>query len=49
VGTPASKEFILKSGGEPVSMSATDAQKRYLESFKEWGRLIELAKIEPKG
>ncbi len=49
VATPASKEFILKSGGEPVSLSAADAQKRYLESFKEWGRLIDLAKIEPKG
>lgn len=49
VATPASKEFILKFGGEPVSMSAGDAQKRFLDSFADWGRLIELAKIAPKG
>ena len=49
VATPASQEFIRNSGGEPLSISAADAQKRFLESFDEWGRLIKLAKIEPKG
>ncbi len=49
VATPASQEFILKSGGEPMRLSAPEAQKRFLESFDEWGRLIKVAKIEPKG
>ncbi len=49
VATPASQEFIKNSGGEPMSVSADEAQKRFLDSFNEWGRLIDLAKIEPKG
>jgi len=49
VATPAAQEFIIRSGGEPLGLSSTDAQKRFLDSFDEWGRLIKLAKIEPKG
>ena len=49
VATPASQEFIQRSGGEPLRLYSAEAQKRFLDSFAEWGRLIKLAKIEPKG
>jgi hypothetical protein len=49
VATPQAQEFIIRSGGEPLSLSSTDAQKRFIDSFEEWGRLIKIAKIEPKG
>lgn len=49
VATPQTQEFIVRSGGEPLSLSSSDAQKRFLDSFEEWGRLIKIAKIEPKG
>ena len=49
VASPVTQEFIIRSGGEPMSLSSVDAQKRFLDSFDEWGRLIKVAKIEPKG
>lgn len=47
--TDASKEFVQRSGGEPVTLNPAESQKKFLDSFAEWGRLIEKAKIEPKG
>ena len=49
VASPAAQEFIVRSGGEPLSLSSPDAQKRFHDSFEEWGRLIKVARIEPKG
>ena len=49
VASPTAQEFIVRSGGEPLSLTSADAQKRFLDSFDEWGRLIKVAKIEPKG
>lgn len=49
VALPQTQAFIKKFGGDPIRLSADDAQKRFLQSFDDWGRLIKLAKIQPKG
>jgi tripartite-type tricarboxylate transporter receptor subunit TctC len=49
VATPQTQDFIIRSGGEPHTLSSTDAQSKFIKSFEEWGRLIKIAKIELKG
>ena len=49
IASPQAQDFIIRSGGEPHSLSSTDSQRKFIESFEEWGRLIKIAKIQPKG
>ena len=48
VGSPATKEFLNKFGGDPLIETPAQAQARLLKDIKEWGDYIKLAKIEPQ-
>jgi tripartite-type tricarboxylate transporter receptor subunit TctC len=48
VGSPATKEFLNKFGGDPLIETPKEAQARFLKDIKEWGDYIKLAKIEPQ-
>jgi tripartite-type tricarboxylate transporter receptor subunit TctC len=45
----SSEEFIHKYGGDPVISSPDEAQKMFVDALDEWGKLVELSKIQPAG
>ena len=48
VGSPSTKEFLNKFGGDPLIETPAQAQARFLKDIQEWGGYIKLAKIEPQ-
>ena len=48
VGTPETKAFLNKFGGDPYIDSVDNAQQRFLKDIKEWGGYVRLAKIPPQ-
>ena len=48
VGSPSTKEFLNKFGGDPLIETPAQAQARFLKDIREWGGYIKLAKIEPQ-
>ncbi len=49
VGSPETKAFLNKFGGDPLTESPDKAQARLLQDVGNWKRYIEVAKIEPQG
>ncbi len=49
VGSPETKAFLNKFGGDPLIESPDKAQARLLQDVGNWKRYIEVAKIEPQG
>ena len=48
VGSPATKAFLNKFGGDPLIETPAQAQARLVKDVKEWGDYIKIAKIEPQ-
>jgi tripartite-type tricarboxylate transporter receptor subunit TctC len=49
VGSPETKAFLNKFGGDPLIESPDAAQARLLQDVGKWKSYIEVAKIEPQG
>src|SRR5262245_48374368 len=49
VGSPATKAFLNKFGGDPLIESPDKAQARLLKDVSNWKGYVEVAKIEPQG
>jgi tripartite-type tricarboxylate transporter receptor subunit TctC len=45
VGSPATKAFLNKFGGDPLIETPAQGQARFLKDIKEWGEYVRLAKI----
>jgi tripartite-type tricarboxylate transporter receptor subunit TctC len=45
VGSPATKEFLNKFGGDPLIETPAQAQARFLKDIGEWGNYVRLAKL----
>jgi len=43
---PDTREFLAKGGADPLTLSAADANKYFLEEISNWDRLIKMARIE---
>jgi len=49
VGSPDTKAFLNKFGGDPLIETPDQGQARLLDDVRNWKRYIEVAKIEPQG
>jgi len=49
VGSPETKAFLNKFGGDPLIESPDKAQARLMQDVGKWKGYVELAKIEPQG
>ena len=49
VATPAATAFIKRFGADPLTNPPDMAQKMFLDTIDEWGKLVKLSKIEPQG
>jgi tripartite-type tricarboxylate transporter receptor subunit TctC len=49
VGSPDTKAFLNKFGGDPLIETPEQGQARLLKDVQNWKRYIEVAKIEPQG
>ena len=49
VGSPETKEFLNKFGGDPLIETPDAGQARLLKDVDNWKKYIEVAKIEPQG
>jgi tripartite-type tricarboxylate transporter receptor subunit TctC len=49
VGSPSTKAFLNKFGGDPLIETPAQAQQRFLNDIKNWGDYVRLAKIVPQG
>ena len=49
VGSPETKAFLNKFGGDPLIETPEQGQARMLSDVEKWKRYIEVAKIEPQG
>ena len=45
VGSPATKEFLNKFGGDPLIETPAQAQARFLKDIDAWGEYVRLAKL----
>lgn len=45
MGSPATKEFLNKFGGDPLIEKPAQGQARLLKDIKEWGEYVRLAKL----
>ena len=43
------QEFISNFGADPLIATPDQAERMFLDSFREWGRLVKLARIKPAG
>ena len=43
------QEFISNFGADPLITTPDQAERMFLDSFREWGRLVKLARIKPAG
>ena len=43
------QEFISNFGADPLIATPDQAERMFLDSFREWGRLVKLARIKPEG
>ena len=43
------QEFISNFGADPLITTPDQAERMFLDSFREWGRLVKLARIKPEG
>lgn len=49
VGSPETKAFLNKFGGDPLIETPEVAQKRLIDDVEKWKKYIEVAKIQPQG
>jgi len=49
VGSPSTKAFLNKFGGDPLIETPAQGQERFLKDIKAWGDYVRLAKIVPQG
>ena len=49
VGSPETKAFLNKFGGDPLIETPDQAQARMLKDVENWKKYIAIAKIEPQG
>jgi len=49
VGSPETKAFLNKFGGDPLIETPEQGQARMLKDVENWKRYIEVAKIQPQG
>ena len=49
VGSPETKAFLNKFGGDPLIETPEAGQARLLKDVDNWKKYIEVAKIEPQG
>jgi tripartite-type tricarboxylate transporter receptor subunit TctC len=48
VGQRLTREFISNFGADPLIATPDQAERMFLDSFREWGRLVKLARIKPE-
>jgi tripartite-type tricarboxylate transporter receptor subunit TctC len=49
VGSPETKAFLNKFGGDPNIMPIDEAQKAFIQEIKNWAEYVKIAKLEPQG
>jgi len=49
VAQPMTREFINNFGADPLTTTPDQAERLFLDSIREWGRLVKLARIKPEG
>ena len=49
VAQAMTREFINNFGADPLTTTPDQAERMFLDSIREWGRLVKLARIKPEG
>ena len=49
VAQPMTREFINNFGADPLTTTPDQTERMFLDSIREWGRLVKLARIKPEG